>query len=319
VRTVLIVLFDRVQSLDVTGPLEVFAGARDHHGERAYRVRTASLGGAQVRTTSGLAIVPDGDLRDEGRADPPDLLIVPGGAGARRGDPDLVGWIRAHAPRAGRVASVCSGAFLLAEAGLLDGRRATTHWSQCGALRDQYPAVEVDPDSIFVKDENVATSAGVTAGIDLALALVEDDLGRDKALAIARHLVVFLRRPGNQAQFSAQLSAQVADRAPLRDVQQWIAEHPADDLSVEALAERASLSPRHFARAFAAEVGMPPGRYVERTRLEAARRHLEDTAAGIGQTARACGYRTPEAMRRAFVEALGVSPAEYRRRFRPTA
>jgi transcriptional regulator GlxA family with amidase domain len=319
VRTVLIVLFDRVQSLDVTGPLEVFAGARDHHGERAYQVRTASLGGAQVRTTSGLAIVPDGDLRDEGRADPPDLLIVPGGAGARRRDPDLVGWIRAHAPRAGRVASVCSGAFLLAEAGLLDGRRATTHWSQCGALRDQYPAVEVDPDPIFVKDENVATSAGVTAGIDLALALVEDDLGRDKALAIARHLVVFLRRPGNQAQFSAQLSAQVADRVPLREVQHWIAEHPADDLSVEALAERASLSPRHFARAFAAEVGMPPGRCVERTRLEAARRHLEDTAAGIGQTARACGYHTPEAMRRAFVEALGVSPAEYRRRFRPTA
>jgi transcriptional regulator GlxA family with amidase domain len=318
VRTVLIVLFDRVQSLDVTGPLEVFAGARDHQGGRAYRVRTASLGGAQVRTTSGLAVVPDGDLRDEGQADPPDLLIVPGGAGARRGDPDLVGWIRACAPRSGRVASVCTGAFLLAEAGLLNGRRVTTHWSQCGALRDQYPAVEVEPDPIFVKDGNVATSAGVTAGIDLALALVEDDLGRDMALAVARHLVVFLRRPGNQAQFSAQLSAQVADRAPLRDVQQWIAEHPAGDLSVEALAERASLSPRHFARAFAAEVGMPPGRYVERTRLEAARRHLEDSAAGIAQTARACGYRTPEAMRRAFVETLGVSPAEYRRRFRPT-
>jgi len=319
VRTVLIVLFDRVQSLDVTGPLEVFAGARDHQGERAYRVRTASLGGAQVRTTSGLAIVPDGDLRDAGRADPPDLLIVPGGAGARCGDPDLVGWIRAHAPRSSRVASVCTGAFLLAEAGLLDGRRATTHWSQCAALRDQYPAVKVDPDPIFVKDGNVATSAGVTAGIDLALALVEDDLGRDMALAIARHLVVFLRRPGNQAQFSAQLSAQVADRAPLRDVQQWIAEHPSGDLSIEALAERARLSPRHFARAFAAEVGMPPGRYVERSRLEAARRHLEDTAAGIAQTARACGYRTPEAMRRAFIEALGVSPAEYRRRFRPIA
>ena len=318
-RTVLIVLFDRVQSLDVTGPLEVFAGARDHQGERAYRVRTASLGGAQVRTTSGLAIVPDADLRDAGRADPPDLLIVPGGAGARCGDPDLVGWIRAHAPRSSRVASVCTGAFLLAEAGLLDGRRATTHWSQCAALRDQYPAVKVDPDPIFVKDGNVATSAGVTAGIDLALALVEDDLGRDMALAIARHLVVFLRRPGNQAQFSTQLSAQVADRAPLRDVQQWIAEHPSGDLSVEALAERASLSPRHFARAFAAEVGMPPGRYVERSRLEAARRHLEDTAAGIAQTARACGYRTPEAMRRAFIEALGVSPAEYRRRFRPIA
>jgi transcriptional regulator GlxA family with amidase domain len=317
VRTVLIVLFDRVQSLDVTGPLEVFAGARDHHGKRAYRVRTASLGGTQVRTTSGLCVTPDGDLRDQARADAPDLLIVPGGAGARRKDQDLVGWIRANASHAKRVASVCTGAFLLAEAGLLDGRRATTHWSQCGALRDQYPAVEVDPDPIFIKDGNVATSAGVTAGIDLALALVEDDLGRDMALAIARHLVVFLRRPGNQSQFSAQLSAQVAERVPLRDVQRWIAEHPASDLSVEALAGKASLSPRHFARAFAAEVGMPPGRYVERTRLEAARRHLEDSAEGIEQTARACGYRTTEAMRRAFVEALGVSPAEYRRRFRP--
>jgi transcriptional regulator GlxA family with amidase domain len=317
VRTVLIVLFDGVQSLDVTGPLEVFAAASDHRGERAYRVRTASLGAALVRTTSGLVIAPDGDLRDQSRADLPDLLIVPGGEGARRRDPDLVAWLRAHAAQAKRVASVCTGAFLLAEAGFLDGRRATTHWSRCGALQDQYPAIDVDPDPIFIKDGRIATSAGITAGIDLALALVEDDLGRDAALDVARALVVFLRRPGNQAQFSTQLSAQVAQRAPLRDVQQWIAEHPAGDLSVETLAQKASLSPRHFARAFAAEVGMPPGRYVERTRLEAARRHLEDTAEGVEQTARACGYRTTEAMRRAFIEALGVGPAEYRRRFRP--
>jgi transcriptional regulator GlxA family with amidase domain len=317
VRTVLIVLFDGVQSLDVTGPLEVFAAARDHHGRAAYQIRTGSLGGTQVVTTSGLTIIPGGDLRDDRQAGPPDLLIVPGGAGARRRDPDLVAWLRAHAPQPERVASVCTGAFLLAEAGLLDGRRVTTHWSRCAALRDAYPAIDVDPDPIFIKDGRIATSAGVTAGIDLALALVEDDLGRDAALDVARGLVVFLRRPGNQAQFSAQLSAQVAGRASLRDVQQWIAEHPAGDLSVEALAQQASLSPRHFARAFAAEVGLPPGRYVERTRLEAARRHLEDTAEGIEQTARACGYRTTEAMRRAFIEALGVSPAEYRRRFRP--
>jgi transcriptional regulator GlxA family with amidase domain len=319
VRTVLIVLFDGVQSLDVTGPLEVFAAAADGHGGRAYQVRTASLGGAQVRTTSGLAITPDSDLGELGSPGqpPPALLIVPGGEGARRRPPELVAWLREHAPEAKRVASVCTGAFLLAEAGLLDGRRVTTHWSRCDDLRRQYPAVQVDPDPIFVKDERIATSAGITAGIDLALALVEDDLGRDAALAVARQLVVFLRRPGNQAQFSAQLAAQVAQRAPLRDVQQWIAEHPAADLSVEVLAGKASLSPRHFARAFAAEVGMPPGRYVERVRLEAARRQLEDTAAGVEQTARVCGYRTAEAMRRAFTEALGVSPAEYRRRFRP--
>jgi transcriptional regulator GlxA family with amidase domain len=321
VRTVLIVLFDGVQSLDATGPLEVFAAARADGGGRAYQVRTASLGGAQVRTTSGLAIAPDDDLRDLGGPGqpPPGLLIVPGGEGARRRPPELVAWLRAHAAEAGRVASVCTGAFLLAEAGLLDGRRVTTHWSRCDTLQEQYPAVRVDPEPIFVKDERIATSAGITAGIDLALALVEDDLGRDAALAVARQLVVFLRRPGNQAQFSAQLSAQVAQRAPLRDVQQWIAEHPAADLSVEALAGKASLSPRHFARAFAAEVGMTPGRYVERVRLEAARRQLEDSTAGIEQTARACGYRTTEAMRRAFTEALGVSPAEYRRRFRPVS
>jgi transcriptional regulator GlxA family with amidase domain len=175
----------------------------------------------------------------------------------------------------------------------------------------------VDPDPIFVRDGNVATSAGVTAGIDLALELVEEDLGREAALDIARYLVVFLRRPGNQAQFSAQLAGQLASRDALRDVQRWVAEHPDADLSVEALASQASLSPRQFARAFAAEVGMPPGRYVDRIRLEAARRRLEDTAEGVEQTARSCGYGTPEAMRRAFIRTLGVSPGEYRRRFQP--
>jgi transcriptional regulator GlxA family with amidase domain len=317
-RTVLIVLFDDVQSLDVTGPLEVFAhanGASPGRPGAAYQITTASLGGRPVTTSSGLRLTPDADLRDH--TAPPSLLVVPGGVGARRRDPELVGWLRARAPRASQLASVCTGAFLLAAAGLLDGQRATTHWAYCGELAAQYPRVKVDPDPIFIKTGNLATSAGVTAGIDLALALVEDDLGRDIALGVARHMVVFLRRPGSQSQFSAQLSAQVADRQPLREVQQWIAEHPAADLSVEALAAKASLSPRQFARAFAAEVGMPPGRYVDRTRFEAARRRLEDTAEGVEETARACGYGTPEAMRRAFVSALGVSPAEYRRRFRP--
>ena len=308
-RTVLIVLFDGVQSLDVTGPLEVFAHVP------GYEITTASLGAAPVTTSSGLRLTPDTALTRLTKA--PDLLLVPGGEVARRRDPDLVAWLREHAPRAARLASVCTGAFLLAAAGLLDGRIATTHWAYCDELAAQYPAITVDPDPIFVRSGNVATSAGVTAGIDLALALLEDDLGRATALTVARHLVVFLRRPGSQAQFSAQLSAQIADRAPLRDIQSWIAEHPGADLSVETLAQRASLSPRQFARAFATEVGMPPGRYVDRARLEAARRHLEDTAADVGETARACGYGTPEAMRRAFVRALGVSPAEYRRRFRP--
>jgi transcriptional regulator GlxA family with amidase domain len=308
-RTVAIIVFDGVQSLDVTGPLEVFA----HAG--GYEITTASPGGRSVRTSSGLRLAPDTSLHEV--TSPPDLLIVPGGHGARRRDPEVVAWLRRHAREAGRLASICTGAFLLAEAGLLTGRRVTTHWAHCGELADQYPDISVDPEPVFIKDGNLATSAGITAGIDLALAMVEDDLGRDAALAVARALVVFLRRPGSQAQFSAQLSAQVAERAPLREVQQWIAEHPAADLSVEALAGRVSLSLRHFARAFAAETGMSPGRYVGRVRIEAARRRLEDTAEGIEETARACGYGTPEAMRRAFVRTLGVSPAEYRRRFRP--
>jgi transcriptional regulator GlxA family with amidase domain len=321
-RTVLIVLFDRVQSLDVTGPLEVFAGANRWQSGRAhdpdgpaYRIRTASLGGSAVRTSSGLRLTPDEGLADDGHG--PDVLIVPGGEGTRAADPGLVAWLRTHGPRARRLVSVCTGAFLLAEAGLLDRRRVTTHWAYCATLAARFPEVTVDPDPIFVTDGHVTTSAGVTAGIDLALALVEDDLGRDAALDIARHLVVFLRRPANQAQFSTQLAAQVAGREPLREVQQWIADHPGADLSVPVLASRASLSPRQFARAFAAEVGLPPGRYVDRVRLETARRRMEDTADGVEETARRCGYGTPEAMRRAFIRALGVSPAEYRRRFRP--
>ncbi|MDW8803902.1 GlxA family transcriptional regulator [Streptomyces scabiei] len=314
-RTVLVVLFDGVQSLDVTGPLEVFAGA-ELHAPETYRIATASLDGAPVRTSSGLTLVPDHSLAD---APDPHTLLVPGGQGTRDPAPGVVAWLRAHGPRAPRLVSVCTGAILLAEAGLLDGRRATTHWAYCETLARRHPAVDVDPDPIFVRDGHIATSAGVTSGIDLALALVEEDIGREAALAIARHLVVFLRRPGNQAQFSAQLAAQTAQREPLREVQHWITEHPGDDLSVERLAARARLSPRHFARAFQAETGTTPGRYVDRVRLEHARRLLEDTADGVEEISRACGYGTSEAMRRAFVKALGTSPAEYRRRFRPAS
>ncbi|MBP5860013.1 GlxA family transcriptional regulator [Streptomyces scabiei] len=314
-RTVLVVLFDGVQSLDVTGPLEVFAGA-ELHTPGTYRIATASLDGTPLRTSSGLTLVPDHSLAG---APAPHTLLVPGGHGTRNPAPEIVAWLRAHGPRATRLVSVCTGAVLLAEAGLLDGRRATTHWAYCDTLARRHPAVEVDPDPIFVRDGHIATSAGVTSGIDLALALVEEDIGREAALAIARHLVVFLRRPGNQAQFSAQLAAQTAQREPLREVQQWITEHPGDDLSVERLAARARLSPRHFARAFQAETGTTPGRYVDRVRLEHARRLLEDTADGVEEISRACGYGTSEAMRRAFVKALGTSPAEYRRRFRPAS
>ncbi|MFB8207546.1 GlxA family transcriptional regulator [Streptomyces sp. NPDC056010] len=312
-RSVLVVLFDGIQSLDVTGPMEVFAGA-SRFPEVSYELRTASLDGAPVRTSCGLTLVPDGSLAD---APVPHTLLVPGGRGTRDPDPALVHWLGAHGPLPERLVSVCSGALLLAAAGQLDGHRATTHWNVCEKLAREHPAVEVDPEPIFVRDGRIATSAGVTAGIDLALALVEEDHGRDVALTVARHLVVFLRRPGSQSQFSAQLSAQTARREPLREVQHWITEHPGADLSVEALAARARLSPRHFARAFQAETGTTPGRYVDQVRLEHARRLLEDTTDGVARIARDCGYGTPEAMRRAFVKALGAGPAEYRRRFGP--
>ncbi|MEX3101116.1 MULTISPECIES: GlxA family transcriptional regulator [unclassified Streptomyces] len=313
-RTVLVVLFDGVQSLDVSGPAEVFAGTHVF-APGSYRIVTASLDGAPVRTTSGLTLVPDAALSG---VPVPDTLLVPGGPGTRGEAPELVAWLRDNGKRARRLVSVCTGAIRLAQAGFLDGRRATTHWAYCAKLAEDHPEVDVDPEPIYVRDGAVSTSAGVTAGIDLALALVEEDLGREIALSVARNLVVFLRRPGNQAQFSAQLTAQMARREPLREVQRWISEHPAANLDVDSLAARAALSPRHFARAFRAETGTTPGRYVDRVRLEHARRLLEDTTAGIEQISRTSGYGTPEAMRRAFVKALGTPPAEYRRRFRPT-
>jgi transcriptional regulator GlxA family with amidase domain len=316
-HSVLIVVFDNVQSLDVTGPLEVFSGANRYLAAGgadapAYQITVASLGGAPVRTSSGLTLVPDGDL---GSAAAPGTLVVPGGEGARSENEEIAAWLRRLAPRAARVTSVCTGAFLLARAGLLAGRRVTTHWAYCDELQRRFPEVTVDPEPIYVRDGAFITSAGVTAGIDLALALVEEDVGRDAALTVARHLVVFLRRPGNQAQFSAQLRAQVAQRPAVREVQHWISERPGADLSVDSLAARAGLSPRQFARSFTAETGVTPGRYVDRVRMEAARRELEDTRHGVELVARNCGYGSPEAMRRAFIRALGVSPAGYRQRF----
>ncbi|WP_374776754.1 GlxA family transcriptional regulator [Streptomyces sp. NBC_01310] len=313
-RNVLVVLYDGVQSLDVTGPVEVFSGASRFPGLAGYTIRTVSPGGAPVRTDSGLTLVPDGDL-EGARPGAGTTLLVPGGRFTADFEPRLTDWLRAYGGDAERLVSVCTGGLLLAEAGLLDGRRATTHWYACAQMARDYPAVAVEPDPIYVRDGPVSTSAGVTAGIDLALALVEEDHGRDVALTIARHLVVFLRRPGNQAQFSAQLAAQTARREPLRDVQQWITEHPGADLGVEALAARARLSPRHFSRAFQAETGVTPGRYVERVRVEHARRLLEEGGEGVAEISRACGYGTPEALRRAFLKTLGQSPTEYRRRF----
>ncbi len=325
-RQIAILVYPGVQSLDVTGPLEVFAGAESllattSSSARGYTVQILSKNGAPLQTSSGLTIAPHAAIGDTPTKI--DTLIVAGGAGqaAACADTELLDWIAATSRAARRTASVCTGAFLLAAAGLLDGRRATTHWAFAEKLQQQYPSVQVDPEPIFVRDgspsgpDEIWTSAGVTAGMDLALALVEEDLDREAALTIARHLVLFLRRPGNQSQFSATLVSQQPEREPLREIQRSVLEDTAADHSVEAMAARAHMSPRHFARAFRAETGITPARYVERVRLEAARRRLEDTTEPIALVAAACGFGTAETMRRAFVRGLNVAPAEYRRRF----
>jgi transcriptional regulator GlxA family with amidase domain len=322
-RQVAILAFPDVQSLDFAGPLEVFAGVQTlieatGRADRGYEVVILSRDGAPLRTSSGLTIVPHGSFADTPKR--PDTLIVAGGYGSQEAstDPATLAWVANTSRRARRTASVCTGAFLLAAAGLLDGRRATTHWAAAAELARRHPAVRVDPEPIFLRDGPIWTSAGVTAGMDLALALVEEDLGQDAALAIARHLVLFLRRPGNQAQFSATLAAQDPAYEPLREIRCHILEGLAGNLSVEALAERAHMSQRHFARLFRAEMGVTPARYVESIRLEAARRALEDSALPVSAVALACGFGSAETMRRSFLRAFGVGPAEYRRRFHPS-
>lgn len=314
-RRIVIVAFDRFQALDLVGPAEVFSIA-SRLEDGAYSTEVVTAGRDEISSSSGLHLRPDRSLAD--CRGPIDTLVVVGGEGvpAALRDSALVRWIARTAPRCRRVASVCNGAFVLARAGLLEGRRATTHWAACATLAEHHPGIEVEPDAIFVKDGEVYTSAGVTAGMDLSLALVEEDLGRQAALEVARWLVLFLKRPGGQSQFSAQLSARIAEREPLRELQAWIAGNLEADLSVPALAARACMSPRNFARAFGREVGLTPAAYVEAMRVEAARVALDGTQEPIDSVARRCGFGTVETMRRAFHRRLGVGPSGYRDRFR---
>jgi len=324
-RRVVVVVFDGVQSLDVTGPVEVFATASRFLAgmtpvavNRAYEVRLAAAEVRPIRTSSGLSLGVDSRLSSiRGRID---TLVVAGGAGAEvaAADRAVVSAVDRLAQRSRRVTSVCTGAFLLAATGRLDGRRATTHWNSCARLAAAHPAVTVEPDPIFVRDGEVVTSAGVTAGIDLCLALVQEDHGRKLALQVARQLVVFLKRPGGQSQFSAHLRADVAERDAVADVQRHVLSHLDGDLRVEQLAELAAMSPRHFARTFLSEVGVTPARFVERARVEAARRLLEESSAGVDEVARRCGFGTGETLRRSFLRTVHVSPSDYRRRFRIT-
>ncbi len=313
-RRVVIVAFDGVQSLDVVGPHEVFAGARQMV-PNAYRISLCSAGGGGVVSESGLTLA---TAALPGPDEAIDTLVLPGGDGvhAARHDAGLIDWIRAAAPRCRRVATVCTGTFLAAEAGLLDGRRVTTHWARAERLREEFPALEVDPDPIYVRDGAVWTSAGVTAGIDLALALVEDDHGTEVAQTIARWLVMFLHRPGGQTQFAAPVWAPRAERSAVRAVQSLVEAAPGGDHRLPAMAAAAAMSVRHFSRVFTEEVGETPGRYVERVRLEAARHELETTADTLAVVAARCGFGTAETLRRSFQRRLGVAPDSYRRRFR---
>jgi transcriptional regulator GlxA family with amidase domain len=316
-RQVEVLAFPDVQLLDVAGPVQVFADA-NHWAARpdapvAYRIRVIAPEGAQIRATSGLAFATD-PLPDPG--EPLDTLIVAGGQGVMQAAENarLVAWLKVRAGAARRTASVCTGAFLLAKAGLLDHRRAVTHWEYCDELSRRHPAVTVEPDPIFVHDGPVWTSAGVTAGIDLSLALVEEDLGRAIALSVARHLVMFLKRPGGQAQFSAALSLQSADDhfAELHD---WLAEHLAENLPLARLAAQAGMSERTFLRRYREATGLTPARAIERLRVEAARQLLADTRLPAKRIAARCGFGSEETMRRGFVRLQGVSPQDYRQRF----
>lgn len=317
-RTVVFFSFSGMQTLDLVGPLEVFATATlllAAEGRDGYQPVVVSVDGQPVTTSSGLTLatieLPDPDQ-------PVDTVMLPGGAGVHqaRANPDVVEWIRAVANNARRVASVCTGAFLAAQAGLLDGCVATTHWGSADQLASEFPHLTVDPDPIFLRSsDNVWTAAGVTAGIDLALSLVEDDHGTDVAQSVARWLVLYLRRPGGQTQFAAPVWMPRAKREPIRDVQDAIESDPANAHSITELARRAGMSPRHFTRVFTDEVGESPGAYVERIRIDAARRQLEETDDTVVAIAARCGFGTSETMRRNFVRRIGISPDQYRKTF----
>lgn len=314
-RRIALLAFADVQLLDVAGPLQAFASANDlaASGKRPQPYETVVLAQEQrVRTTAGLVLE---TTPLSARSAPFDTLMLAGGRGVNVASEDegLIRWIKGRARTTRRMASVCSGAFLLAAAGLLDGRRAVTHWRRCSEFARLYPKVKLDPDPIFVRDGNIWTSAGITAGIDLALALIEDDLGRETALAVARQLVVFLKRPGGQAQYSATLALQENDGRFDR-LHAWIMENLRGDLSLPTLAAQAHMSARSFSRHYAHETGLTPARAIEQIRVEAARRLLEERAS-VTQTAKHCGFGSEETMRRSFLRLLNVSPQAYRERF----
>ena len=318
-RRVVVLIYPGFQALDAVGPLEVLAGAnelcRREGRPEPYRVELVALEAGPQPCESGYSVVATKAYREVRGAI--DTLIVAGGSGSRavRHDEKLQAWLRRTAKRVRRLCSVCSGALVLAEAGLLDGKRATTHWARLDHLARRHPRVRVERDPIFVRDGSVYTSAGVTAGIDLTLALVEGDCGAEIARTVARWLVVFLQRPGGQAQFSAHLSAAAPSDRAFHELQAYIADHPERDLSVPALAARMAMSERNFARRFREQLGVSPAQYVLRARVESARIRLEKGNESIETVAERCGFGTEETMRRSFQKLVRVAPRSYRARF----
>jgi transcriptional regulator GlxA family with amidase domain len=317
-RRIVFVIFHGFQSLDLAGPYEVFQHASRLTG--GYRCEIVAPAAGIVSAGSGLPVHAAAGVAD---VDPAgiDTLVVAGGAGVddARHDADLVSWVAAAGAGTRRVTSVCSGVFVLAAAGLVEGRRVTTHWSRADQLRREHADLQVDCDPIFIRDGRVWTSAGVTAGIDLALALVEDDAGRAIAHSVARELVMFLRRPGSQSQFSVPLWSAQPGSDPIRTVVSAIHADPGAEHGLTELSSRAGLSPRHFQRKFTAEVGTPPAAYVERVRIEAAQRALAESDEPVATIARRCGFGTAETLRRAFHRQARVAPTDYRDRFRSTS
>jgi len=322
---VLLVAFAPAQMLDVTGPLEVFAGANGVAARAGrplpYAIEVAAPHAGPLATTSGVPIV--ATALPNGRSRSPDTLLLSGGPGARAAvaDQALVRRLSALCDRSPRVGSICTGAYTLAATGLLDGRRATTHWAHFEEFAALFPRVELDREALFVADGKYQTSAGISAGIDSALALVESDLGRAIALEVAQALVVYLKRPGGQSQFSVQLAndAAAGGSERLASLLRWMAAHPRGDLSVDALAERVAMSPRTFARHFTAVMRSSPAKYVQALRIDIARRMLTGSGHSIERVAHQSGFASAEAMRTAFQHQLDVSPSEFRRRFQSSA
>ena len=312
-RKVVIVGPPPVQVLDVTGPLEVFSNAPN------YEIQLANPGTERTLQTNRGVVLGDATPISDVHG-PIDTLVIAGGPGAESGayDANFIAWIAQAARQSRRVASICTGAFLLAEAGLLNGKQAVTHWSFCDRLAREYPEVVVRPEPIYLRDGPIYTSAGITAGIDLSLALVEEDHGYEIALKIARFMVMFLVRPGGQAQYSHMLSYQAVTSQSLRELQLWMLQHLRETLTVESLAERMGMSARHFTRVCLRETGMNPGQFVDRMRVEAAQQIIDSSSRGLKEIADDCGFKSADAMRRTFLRVLGVTAREYASRFKST-